>query len=143
MSIAVLGVNHRTAPLEVRERGAGRGPGAQAGPVLHRLFQSALLVGARVRGERSLGVGNASAPSAAVALAEKIFGTLAGRTALILGAGDMAELAAGCLAGGGVQVALVASRTYERARGIAERLGGHAMTLEAAGDHFAPAAIVV
>ena len=116
---------------------------AQAGPVLHRLFQSALLVGARVRGETSLGVGNASAPSAAVALAEKIFGALAGRSALILGAGDVAELAAGCLAAEGVQVALVASRTYERARVIAERLGGHAMTLEEAWDHFATADIVL
>jgi len=116
---------------------------AQAGPVLHRLFQSALLVGARVRGETSLGVGNASAPSAAVALAEKIFGALAGRSALILGAGDVAELAAACLAAEGVQVALVASRTYERARVIAERLGGHAMTLEEAWDHFATADIVL
>ena len=116
---------------------------AQAGPVLHRLFQSALLVGARVRGETGLGVGTASAPSAAVALAEKIFGALAGRSALILGAGDVAELAAGCLAAEGVQVALVANRTYERARVIAERLGGHAMTLEEAWDHFATADIVL
>src|SRR5437773_1807786 len=54
---------------------------AQAGPVLHRLFQSALLVGARVRGETGLGVGTASAPSAAVALAGKVFGALAGRSA--------------------------------------------------------------
>src|SRR5881628_2127221 len=105
---------------------------AQAGPVLHRLFQSALLVGARVRGETGLGVGTASAPSAAVALAEMIFG-----------AGDVAELAAGCLAAEGVQVALVANRTYERARVIAERLGGHAMTLEEAWDHFATADIVL
>src|SRR5436853_1778930 len=126
---------------QVRE--AWQASRAQAGPVLHRLFQSALLVGARVRGETSLGVGNASAPSAAVALAEKIFGALAGRTALILGAGDVAELAAGCLAGEGVHVALVASRTYERARVIAERLGGHAMTLEEAWDHFASADIVL
>src|SRR3989454_96713 len=115
----------------------------QAGPVLHRLFQSALLVGARVRGETGLGVGTASAPSAAVALAEKIFGALAGRSALILGAGDVAELAAGCLAAEGVQVALVASRTYERARVIAERLGGHGMALEEAWDHFATADIVL
>src|SRR5713226_2105022 len=186
MSIAVLGVNHRTAPLEVRERfahaaheygyvqrdreavrhlyrvsagldsmilGESQIQGqvreawqvsrAQAGPVLHRLFQSALLVGARVRGETSLGVGTASAPSAAVALAEKIFGALAGRSALILGAGDVAELAAACLAAEGVQVALVASRTYERARVIAERLGGRAMTLEEAWDHFATADIVL
>src|SRR5439155_1217344 len=83
------------------------------------------------------------APSAAVALAEKIFGALAGRSALILGAGDVAELAAGCLAAEGVQVALVASRTYERARVIAERLGGYAMTLEEAWDHFATADIVL
>src|SRR2546426_4492932 len=67
---------------------------AQAGPVLHRLFQSALLVGARVRTETALGTGTASAPSAAVALAGEGFGLLAGRTALILGAGDIAELAA-------------------------------------------------
>src|SRR5439155_1335331 len=68
-----------------------------AGPVLHRLFQSALLVGARVRSETALAAGAASAPSAAVALAGKIFSRLAGRAALVLGAGDMAELAANCL----------------------------------------------
>src|SRR6184192_588652 len=89
---------------------------AQAGPVLHRLFQSALHVGSRVRTETGLGMGTASAASAAVAVAGKIFGDLAGRTALILGAGDMAELAATCLSDQGVQVTLVANRTQERAR---------------------------
>src|SRR5207245_746421 len=96
----------------------------QAGPVLHRLFQSALLVGARVRSETGLGMGAASAPSAAVALAGKIFNRLAGRSALILGAGDMAELAATCLAAEGVRVTLVANRSYERAQAIAEAQGG-------------------
>src|SRR5438067_9360562 len=67
---------------------------AQAGPVLHRLFQTALHVGSRVRTETGLGMGTASAASAGVAVAGKIFGDLAGRSALILGAGDMAELAA-------------------------------------------------
>jgi glutamyl-tRNA reductase len=89
---------------------------AQAGPVLHRLFQSALLVGARVRSETGLATGAASAPSAAVAVAARIFTRLAGRSALILGAGDMAELAATCLASEGVRVTVVANRTYERAR---------------------------
>ena len=116
---------------------------AQAGPVLHRLFQSALLVGARVRTETALGTGTASAPSAAVALAGKIFGRLAGRTALILGAGDIAELAANCLASEGVRVTLVANRTYERAQAIAEQLGGAALTLDEAWDHFASADIVL
>src|SRR5256886_10963208 len=95
----------------------------RAGPVLHRLFQTALSVGARVRSETALGTGAASAPSAAVAVAGKIFGLLAGRTALILGAGDIAELAASCLASEGVRVTLVANRTYERAQAIAEELG--------------------
>ena len=110
---------------------------AQAGPVLHRLFQTALHVGARVRTETALGMGTASAASAGVQVAEKIFGDLGGRHALILGAGDMAELAATCLTDQGVQITLVANRTQERARAIAERLGGRAVSLEEAWAHFA------
>ena len=110
---------------------------AQAGPVLHRLFQTALHVGSRVRTETGLGMGTASAASAGVAVAGKIFGDLAGRSALILGAGDMAELAATCLSNEGVQVTLVANRTQERARAIAERLGGRAVSLDEAWAHFA------
>ena len=111
--------------------------------MLHRLFQSALLVGSRVRSETAVGTGAASAPSAAVALAGKIFGPLAGRSALILGAGDAAELAATCLAAEGARVTLVANRTYERARAIAERLQARALTLDAAWEHFATADIVL
>jgi glutamyl-tRNA reductase len=116
---------------------------SQAGPVLHRLFQSALLVGARVRSETALAAGTASAPSAAVALAGKIFSRLAGRTALVLGAGDVAELAASCLVSEGVRVTLVANRTYERARAVAEELGARALTLDEAWEHFASADIVL
>src|SRR5437870_12540431 len=112
---------------------------AQAGPALHRLFQSALLVGARVQRETGLAAGAASAPSAAVAVAARIFTRLAGRSALILGAGDMAELAATCLVSEGVRVTLVANRTYERARPIAEQLGARALTLDEAWEHFADA----
>jgi len=116
---------------------------AQAGPVLHRLFQTALHVGSRVRTETGLGMGTASAASAAVAVAGKIFGDLAGRTALILGAGDMAELAATCLTDQGVQVTLVANRTQERARAIAERLGARALSLDEAWPHFSTADIAL
>jgi len=116
---------------------------ARAGPALHRLFQSALLVGARVRSETGLAAGAASAPSAAVAVAAKIFTRLAGRSALILGAGDIAELAATCLASEGVRVTLVANRTYERARAIAEELHARALALDEAWDHFAEADIVL
>jgi len=116
---------------------------SQAGPVLHRLFQSALLVGARVRSETGLAIGAASAASAAVAVAAKIFHQLAGRSALVLGAGDMAELAATCLASEGVQVTMVANRTYERAQAVAEELGAQAVTLDQAWEHFATADIVL
>src|SRR5947207_2558225 len=116
---------------------------AVAGPVLHRLFQSALLVGARVRSETGLATGTASAPSAAVAVAGKIFTQLAGRSALILGAGDIAELAATCLVSEGVRVTLVANRTYERAKAIAEQLGARALTLDEAWDHFGDCDIVL
>jgi glutamyl-tRNA reductase len=122
--------------IQGQVRDAWEASRAQAGPVLHRLFQSALHVGSRVRTETSLGMGTASAASAGVAVAGKIFGDLAGRTALILGAGDMAELAAKCLSDEGVQVTLVANRTHERARAIAERLGGRALSLEEAWPHF-------
>jgi glutamyl-tRNA reductase len=129
--------------IQGQVRDAWEASRAQAGPVLHRLFQTALHVGARVRTETALGSGTASAASAAVAVAGKIFGDLAGRTALILGAGDMAELAATCLADEGVQVSLVANRTHERARVIAERLGARALTLDEAWPHFATADIVL
>jgi glutamyl-tRNA reductase len=114
-----------------------------AGPVLHRLFQSALLVGSRVRSETGLATGAASAPSAAVTVAGKIFTQLAGRSALILGAGDIAELAATCLVAEGVRVTVVANRTYERAKAIAEELGARALTLDEAWDSFGDCDIVL
>src|SRR5439155_15500 len=77
------------------------------------------------------------------AVAARIFTRLAGRSALILGAGDMAELAATCLASEGVRVTLVANRTYERARAIAEQMGARALTLDEAWEHFADADIVL
>src|SRR2546429_6661596 len=70
---------------------------AQAGPVLHRLFQTALHVGSRVRTETGLGMGTASAASAGVAVAGKIFCGLAGPSATILVAVAYSWLAAALL----------------------------------------------
>jgi glutamyl-tRNA reductase len=103
-----------------RSRGA-------AGTVLSRLFQSALMVGGRVRHETSLGRGAASTSSAAVQLASKIFGSLNGRHAMVLGAGEMAELALECLVNEGVRTAIVANRTHERAAALAERYHAQAL----------------
>jgi glutamyl-tRNA reductase len=107
---------------------------SHSGPILNRMFQNALLVGSRAREETGIGRGAASVSSAAVQLAKKIFGGLAGRRAMVLGAGDVAELALECLLSEGVRVAIVANRTHERARTLAERHGATAMHYEQCWD---------
>ena len=98
-----------------------------AGPVLNRLFQCALLVGGRVRSETTLGHGALSISSAAVQLAKKIFGGLVGRRAMVLGAGEMAELALASLQQEGVRAAVVANRTFARASELAAQYGATAV----------------
>jgi len=103
-----------------RSRGA-------SGAVLTRLFQTALMVGGRIRNETGIGRGAASTSSAAVQLASKIFGSLNGRHAMVLGAGEMAELALECLVREGVRTAVVANRTHEHALALAERYHAQAL----------------
>jgi glutamyl-tRNA reductase len=100
---------------------------SESGPILNRMFQTALLAASRAREETGIGRGAASVSSAAVQLAKKIFGGLAGRRAMILGAGDVAEIALECLLNEGVRVAIVANRTHERAVSVAERHGATAL----------------
>jgi glutamyl-tRNA reductase len=106
----------------------------ESGPILNRMFQTALLAAARAREETGIGRGAASVSSAAVQLAKKIFGGLSGRRAMILGAGDVAEIALECLLNEGVKVAIVANRTHERAESLAERHGATAMHYEQCWD---------
>jgi glutamyl-tRNA reductase len=103
---------------------------SESGPILNRMFQSALLAAARAREETGIGRGAASVSSAAVQLAKKIFGGLSGRRAMILGAGDVAEIALECFQKEGVKVAIVANRTFERAQSLAERHAATAMHYE-------------
>ncbi len=100
---------------------------SHSGPVLNRLFQTSLLVAGRVRNETSIARGAASVSSAAVQIAKQIFGSLQGKRAMVLGAGEMAELALECLVDQGVRAAIVANRTFERAQELAERYGAAAM----------------
>ena len=99
----------------------------ECGAVLNRLFQSALLTGGRVRSETRLGHGVLSVSSAAVQLSKKIFGALTGRRAMVLGAGEMAELALASLQEEGVHAAIVANRTFERAQALAAQYGATAV----------------
>src|SRR3954464_3389197 len=125
------------AQIHGQVRDAWEGSRAASGTVLNRLFQSALLVGGRVRSETTLGHGALSISTAAVQLAKKIFGSLAGRRAMVLGAGEMAELALASLQQEGVRAAIVANRTFERAAELAAHYGASAVRYEEAWDALA------
>lgn len=96
-----------------------------AGPVLSILFRHAAEVGKRVRSETAIARGTTSLSQAAVALARADLGSLAGRTTLVMGAGEMGEAMAQALAGNlGDGRLLVANRTASRAQELAARCGG-------------------
>jgi glutamyl-tRNA reductase len=113
------------------------------GPVLHRLFQSAQAVGGAVRSETSLGRGAASIPSAAVRLAAKVLGSLEGRSAMVLGAGEMGITTLRCLLSEGISDVLVANRTLGRAQETVAQIGGRAISLEAVWEAISGVDILV
>jgi glutamyl-tRNA reductase len=94
------------------------------GPVLNRLFQGALEVGKRVRTETELGTRPMSVASAGVKLAERIFGKLHQRSALVLGAGTISEQVVEQLRSRGIAHLFVMNRSRERAESLAQRFGG-------------------
>jgi glutamyl-tRNA reductase len=105
--------------------------------VLNRLFQSAALVSGRVRAETGISRGAASVSTAAVQLGKQIFGSLAGLRAMVLGAGEMGELALKAIVGEGVSAAIVGSRTVESAEKLAARHDAEAVSIEQAWDAMA------
>ncbi len=94
------------------------------GPVLNRLFQGALEVGKRVRSETELGARPMSVASAGVKLAERIFGKLNERSALVLGAGTTSEQVVAQLRDRGIAHLHVMNRSRERAEGLARPFDG-------------------
>ncbi len=96
---------------------------------LNAVFRQALEVGKRVRTETGLSRHTASVSMAAVAMAGDHLGGLTGRRVLVLGAGDIGEGMAVALADAGVGEVLVANRTFDRADGLATRLGGRPVRL--------------
>ena len=96
--------------------------------MLSTLFRQALEVGKRVRSETAIARGTTSLSQAAVALAGAQLGSLAGKTTLVLGAGEMGEAMAQALAGAlDAGSLLVANRTWSRATQLAARCGGRAI----------------
>ena len=117
--------------------GVAREAGAIAG-ALDPLLQRAFSVAKRVRTETQIGSSSVSIASVAVELARKIFGSLEGRTVLLVGAGKMSELAARHLIQQGATRILVANRTEERAAGMAGQMARQ-ISMQLAND---PAAIL-
>jgi glutamyl-tRNA reductase len=96
------------------------------GPVLNRLFQSALEVGKRVRSETELGTRPVSVAYAGVKLAESVFGELKGHRALIVGAGAVAEQVIVRLRQRGIGELRIVNRSPERAGELARRYAAEA-----------------
>ena len=91
---------------------------------LDTLLQRAFTVAKKVRTETQIGSNSVSIASVAVDLARKIFGSLEGKTVLLVGAGKMSELAARHLIQQGASRILVANRTQSRAEKIAAEFNG-------------------
>lgn len=113
------------------------------GPVLNRLFHTSLRVGKNVRTETGVGDSSLSVPHVAVKLAERVFGKLQGRRALVVGAGEMSELVVKQLKSRGVSDLRIANRTPERARRLAGRVGGVAVGFERLPAELSRADVVV
>jgi glutamyl-tRNA reductase len=100
------------------------------GPILTRVFQHAFTTAKRVRTETAVGEGPTSVARIAVDLAAQIFEDLKDKRALMIGAGEMIEVATESLRGAGLQSIAVANRTPERAADLAVRFEGTAHGLD-------------
>ena len=100
------------------------------GIVLNKLLHKAFHVAKKVRTETKIGNSAVSISYAAVELAKKIFGTLEGKAVMLLGAGEMAELAAKHLVAVGAQRVIVVSRTYRRAVDLAMTFDGEVIEFD-------------
>lgn len=113
------------------------------GTLLHKLFQRTFSVAKEVRTQTEIGASSVSMAAAAVRLAEQIFPSLADQNVLFIGAGEMIELCASHFAAQHPKHITVANRTVERARGLAQRFHGEAITLNELPEYLAQQDIVV
>jgi glutamyl-tRNA reductase len=126
----------RTALRVAREAGATRS-------VLHRMFESAVSAGKRVRTETEIARHPLSVPSIGFELATKVFGDMAERTILVLGAGETGTLFAEQASGAGVRDVRVANRSPQRAEDLAARIAGKAVPWDALPRALPEADVVV
>ena len=113
------------------------------GPLLDRLFRQALHAGRKVRAQTAIGESPASVSSAAAALAEQVFGDLAGRSILVVGAGKISGQAARNLVSRDAEILFVANRSPERGEELASSFDAEAVPLERIGEELVKADVVV
>jgi glutamyl-tRNA reductase len=109
---------------QVREAYLRAHEGHVTGPVLNRLFQAALEIGKRVRAETELGTRPMGVASAGIKLAERIFGRLNERTALVLGAGTISEQVISQLRDRNIGNLYLSNRSREKAEEFAQQYKG-------------------
>ncbi len=114
-----------------------------AGRILNRLVHHAFRVAKRVRTETGIGANAVSISYMAVELGKKIFDSLKGQTALLIGAGEMAELSARHLVNAGISRVMVANRTDASAHQLAESVGGEAVSFARLAEYLAEADVVI
>lgn len=114
-----------------------------SGPLLNRLLQTTFSVAKRVRSETAIGASAVSVASAGVQLARRIFTGFRQHTALLVGAGEMIELAARHLHAQGLGHMIIANRSRNRAERIASGFQASAIALDALPAHLDQADIVI
>jgi glutamyl-tRNA reductase len=113
------------------------------GVILNRLMHRSFSVAKRIRTETGIGDHAVSISYAAVELGRKIFGELDGKAVLLLGAGEMAELAVEHLVNNRARPIFVANRTFERGLELAERFKGTAIRFEEISNYLKMVDIVI
>ncbi|MFC5301570.1 glutamyl-tRNA reductase [Azospira restricta] len=113
------------------------------GTHLHKMFQRAFAVAKEVRSTTAIGANIVSMAAAGVHLAERIFENIADQRILFVGAGEMIELCAAHFAAKQPKELVIANRTLERGRALAERFGGAVIRLDEIGDRLGHFDIVV
>jgi len=128
---------------QIKEAYRGAAQAKSAGVILNRLMHRAFFVAKRVRTETGIGDRAVSISYAAVELARKIFGSLEGKRVLLIGAGEMAELAVEHLIRNQVSETLVANRTFENGLELSRRFNGKAIRFEEIAEHLRTVDIII
>lgn len=114
-----------------------------SGIILNRFLHKAFSVAKRVRTETKIASSAVSVAFAAVELSRKIFDELTDKTVMLIGAGEMCELAAKHFLNNGVRGVMVTNRTFERAERLAEEFGGRAVPFDELFEYLHKADIIL